>query len=176
MKITAILLALVFSASSTIIFDFNPSSDLSNWRIVDDVVMGGRSNGNFKLNDAGHGLFSGEVSLENNGGFSSLRYQFNTKEINDFKKVTIHLKGDGKRYQFRVKSKKYDQHSYITYFTTSGEWETIEIKLDKMYPSWRGMKLDMDNYPGETMEEIAFLISNKKAESFQLEIDKIELH
>ena len=67
-------------------------------------------------------------------------------------------------------------HAYPVIVQTSGEWETIEIKLDEMYPSWRGMKLDMDNYPGETMEEIAFLISNKKAESFQLEIDNIELH
>ena len=176
MKLIAIFLVFFVSASPEYIFDFNASSDLSNWRIVDDVVMGGRSDGNFKLTESGNGLFSGDVSLENNGGFSSVRYRFEQKSIEGYKKVSIRLKGDGKRYQFRVKSKKYDQHSYIAYFTTSGEWETIEINLAKMYPSWRGMKLDMDNYPGETMEEIAFLISNKKAESFQLEIDNIELH
>ncbi|MGY8883923.1 MAG: CIA30 family protein, partial [Flavobacteriales bacterium] len=60
--------------TSPIIFDFNLKSDLKKWTIVDDVVMGGRSSGNFRLNDDGHGVFEGEISLENNGGFSSVRY------------------------------------------------------------------------------------------------------
>ena len=45
-----------------------------------------------------------------------------------------------------------------------------------MYPSWRGMKLDMPNYPGESMEEIAFLIANYKAEQFRLEIKEISFN
>jgi hypothetical protein len=44
-----------------------------------------------------------------------------------------------------------------------------------MKPTFRGRVLDIPNYPGETMEEIAFLISNKKNEAFQLEISKISL-
>ena len=63
-----------------ILFDFNIKSDISNWKVVDDVVMGGRSNGNFELNKNGYGVFSGNVSLENNGGFSSLRYRFDKKQ------------------------------------------------------------------------------------------------
>ena len=43
--------------------------------------MGGRSDGNFNLNKEGFAVFHGEVSLENNGGFSSLRYQFPEKDI-----------------------------------------------------------------------------------------------
>ena len=38
--------------------------------------MGGRSNDKFKIDSDGNGLFSGDVSLENNGGFSSVHYQF----------------------------------------------------------------------------------------------------
>ena len=38
------------------LFDFDSKSDISNWRTVDDVVMGGRSNGSFKINDAGYGM------------------------------------------------------------------------------------------------------------------------
>jgi hypothetical protein len=44
-----------------------------------------------------------------------------------------------------------------------------------MYPSFRGQKLELPNYPGQSMEEIAFLIANKTAETFALEIDRIEL-
>ena len=36
-----------------VIFDFNKKSDLQDWIIVDDVVMGGESLSTFKLNEDG---------------------------------------------------------------------------------------------------------------------------
>ena len=175
MKTIFLLLTALLIANTETIFDFKPTSNIANWYIVDDVVMGGRSEGNFYLSEQGHGVFSGEVSLENNGGFSSVRYRFNDKNVEGFKKIILTLKGDSKRYQFRVKSKANERHSYITYFETTGEWETIEIYLKDLWPSWRGMQLDMANYPAENLAEIAFLIANNKPESFSLEINKIEL-
>ena len=53
------------------LFNFTADSDISNWKILDDVVMGGRSDGNFKMNTEGHGEYTGRVSLKNNGGFSN---------------------------------------------------------------------------------------------------------
>lgn len=157
------------------IFTFDKDSDLSNWYIVDDVVMGGRSDGHFEINKEGHGLFYGDVSLDNYGGFSSVRYRFKKVEVTGKKHCKIRLKGDGKRYQFRVKENRNHRHSYIQYFETTGDWEVIELPLETMYPTFRGMKLDMANYAAITMEELSILISNKKAESFQLEIDWIVL-
>jgi len=113
--------------------------------------------------------------LENNGGFSSIRYSVNTIDVKGKTHCKIKLKGDGKRYQFRIKTSQNDRHSYIQYFETSGEWETISIPLSDMYPTFRGRQLDMPNYPIEHLEEVAFLIANSKAESFQLELDCIEL-
>lgn len=157
------------------LFNFNSKSNISNWRIVDDVVMGGQSNGNFTINEAGNGLFHGKVSLENNGGFSMVQYRFDTKDVSNYSKVLIKLKGDGKAYQFRVKSDSNDAHSYIYPFETNGEWQTIEVPFNTMYPTFRGRKLNTGNYTGKQMELIAFLIGNKKAESFILEIDSIVL-
>lgn len=157
------------------LFDFNKDCDLNNWYIMDDVVMGGRSEGNFSINKEGNGVFSGTVSLENNGGFSSLRYAFSAKDIQGQQYCKIRLKGAKKRYQFRVKSSSQDRHAYIHYFETSGDWETISIPLAEMYPSFRGRRLDMDNFPIEQLAEISFLVGNKKAESFELELDWIRL-
>ncbi|MGB5419194.1 CIA30 family protein [Algibacter sp.] len=170
-----LIIFLIISQTPMILFDFNTNSNISNWRIVDDVVMGGRSNGDFKINDAGNGFFSGDVSLENNGGFSMVQYDFETKKTSNFSKVCIKLKGDGKKYQFRIKSSVSDKHSFISTFQTTGEWETIEIPFNTMYPAFRGEKLDFQNFNGEQMEMIAFLIGNKKAEAFNLEIDSIVL-
>ena len=158
-----------------LIYNFNSRSNLRNWHVIDDVVMGGRSAGNMDINTKGHGVFSGEVSLENNGGFSSVRYQFLEKNVGDYAKVLLRVKGDGKLYQFRVKSDKNQRYSYIATFPTSGDWETIEIELKAMYPAFRGMRLNMSNYPAEKLAEIAILFGNKKNESFRLEIDEISL-
>ncbi len=158
-----------------VLYDFSEKSNLNNWRIVDDVVMGGRSDGHFEINQDGHAVFYGKVSLENNGGFSSVRYRSGQEKIEGFSKVLIRLRGDGKKYQFRVKSDKYDRHSYIYYFQTSGQWQDVEIPLLEMEPGFRGRRLNMPNYPAQFLEEIAFLISNKVPENFRLEIDKITL-
>ena len=175
-----LILILIFStfiiSGNMILFDSSRGCDLSDWSIVDDTVMGGRSNGNVKVSTEGHAVFNGLVSLENNGGFSSIQYNLSRLKIMDSKKILIRLKGDGKQYQFRVKADRYDRHSYISHFQTTGEWQTIEIQLNDMYPSFRGMKLELPNFPGKELEEIAFLISNKKDESFKLVIDKIILN
>jgi NADH dehydrogenase [ubiquinone] 1 alpha subcomplex assembly factor 1 len=169
------LILLVLVMQTQFIYDFNKNSSPRDWRIIDDGVMGGLSQGKFFIDSAGNGVFAGEVSLENNGGFSSVRYQFEKISVTKESKVRIRLKGDGKNYQFRIKDKATSYYSYITNFKTSGDWETIEIKLSELYPSFRGQTLNLPNFDSDSFEEIVFLIGNKKNESFQLVLDKIEL-
>ncbi len=158
-----------------LIFNFSETSNLDAWRIVDDGVMGGKSNGSFSLTEDGHGNFSGVISLKNNGGFSSVRHNFNEISVTEDSKICIKLKGDGKQYQFRIKHNTNDYYSYIFPFETSGAWETIEIELKDMYPSFRGRKLDMPNFSEDSIEELVFLIGNKKEEAFTLLLDNIQL-
>ena len=157
------------------IFDFNKDASLQNWEMLDDVVMGGCSEGDISLNPQGHGLFSGTVSLENNGGFSSVRYIPATLKVDPKDAIKIHLKGDGKRYQFRVKYNRQAYESYITNFITTGEWEEITISLNDLYPTFRGKELDQPNFNHHTIYQLGFFIGNKKNEKFELLIDKIEL-
>ena len=161
--------------NSKVIFDFNKESDLQGWKVIDDVVMGGESSGTFALSADGNGVFQGSISLDNNGGFSSVRYGFQKIQVEDYTKVVIKLRGDGKDYQFRIKANSQDYYSYILPFSTSGEWQEIEIPLKDMYPSFRGRRLDQPNFSKDSIEEITFLIGNKKEESFKLLIDKIAL-
>jgi hypothetical protein len=85
------------------------------------------------------------------------------------------LKGDGKKYQFRVKSKRSNYYSYIYEFQTTTDWQTIEIPIIELYALFRGRTVDIPNYDGTNLEEIAFLVGNKKNETFELIIDKIEV-
>jgi hypothetical protein len=170
-----IITAMVLLMKSQLIFDFNHNANITDWKIVDDVVMGGRSNGQFKIDSDGNGIFSGDVSVENNGGFSSVRYQFEKINTTKESKVIIRLKGDGKEYQFRIKNNRNTYYSYITNFKTSGDWENIIINLKDLYPSFRGQTMNIPNFAGNSIEEIVFLIGNKKNESFTLVLDKIEI-
>lgn len=157
------------------LYQFTTASNTNDWRIVNDVVMGGKSSASLHINAAGKGVFEGYVSLENNGGFSSLRYRLNKEGIKPNTTLVLKIKGDGKKYQFRIKDKLSNYYSYTSSFTSSTEWEIIKIPLAEMYPTFRGRTLNIPNYKEGTIEEIAFLIGNKRAESFKLEIDFIGL-
>lgn len=172
MKLLTLLTIVIMPLQMTL-FDFSKAADITGWEIVDDVVMGGRSGGSFSLSREGTGVFSGKVSLENNGGFSSVRYDTGTLDIAGHDAFLLKVKGDGKRYQFRVKSGKYDRQSYISYFETNGEWQEILLPMKDMHPTFRGMRLNMENYPGKKLEQVSFLIGNERAETFRLEIDEI---
>ena len=158
-----------------LIYDFSQTRDLAGWYVVNDGVMGGLSKGTMELNTDGHGVFQGTVRLENNGGFSSVRYPFETIRVSEYDYLVLRVKGDGKRYQLRAKSRKGQYYSYVSYFQTSGQWETIKVPLRDMYPVFRGNRLNQPDYDGVQLEEIGFLIGNKKAETFRLEIDSIYL-
>jgi hypothetical protein len=168
-------ISILYFMTTITLVDFDHSSDLERWRVVDDGVMGGLSEGTFTVGEEGHGVFSGDVSLENNGGFSSVRHRTGIVDISSATKVILTVKGDGKQYQFRVRDDAGSYYSYITVFSTTGEWEDIDIDLSDMYASFRGRTLDIPNFSGKQIEEITFLIGNKKNESFKLLIDKIVL-
>lgn len=157
------------------LFNRKMPEEYPSWMVVDDVVMGGRSNGKIDWTKDRNFVFEGRVSLENNGGFSSIRSSFEEKKVSPFSRVCIRLKGDGKRYQFRLKSSQSDRYSFARHFHTSGEWETIKIPLREFYPTFRGRKLDLPNYPAQKIAEISFLIANNQAEQFRLEIDRVYL-
>ena len=84
--------------------------------------MGGKSSSTITINKEGHGQFSGTVSTENNGGFSSVRHIFKPVSVKKTSKIMcLELKGDGKVYQLRVKDRYNNYFSYIHTFSTSGE-------------------------------------------------------
>jgi NADH dehydrogenase [ubiquinone] 1 alpha subcomplex assembly factor 1 len=175
MKFLIILSMTVMMDPGAVIVDFTAGSSHGEWRIVDDVVMGGRSGGSFSVSEEGMGVFQGRVSLENNGGFSSVQYNLPKRNVEAYRYFGIRLKGDGKRYQFRVRSDPSQSHSYAHYFQTSGEWQTIRVSMDDMFPTLRGVRLNIPGYPGRELSMIAFLIGNERNEEFCLEIESIRL-
>ena len=158
-----------------VIADFSERVGITGWEVEDDVVMGGRSQGAFSIGEDGNAVFSGDVSLENNGGFSSAQYYFDPVDVTPYRSAVLRLKGDGKPYQFLVESERNQRHYYVYEFQTGHDWQTVRVPLAKMYPVYRGDRLEIPNYAGQSLAMVRFLIGNKKAEKFRLEIDAIWL-
>ena len=175
MRYIFLLSILIQNNDPIVIFNFNSSSNIRNWQVVDDGVMGGVSKGNFILNDEGNGYFSGNVSLDNNGGFSSLRYTFSPISIAGFEYVKLTIKGDGGKFNFRVKENARDYYSFAKEIDSSGDWEEVMIPLKELAPVFRGQLLNMPRFQGEQIEQLSILRANKKHETFTLQIKKIEL-
>lgn len=147
------------------------------WRVQDDVVMGGRSDSQLKMTDENRAYFSGRVSLENNGGFCSIHQtvENNPYSIADnLDAFVLTVRGDGKKYNFRVRTPN-GRHSYGFTFATAGggEWETISIDFNKMEAKFRGEHVEGPNYAGEDILEMQLLIGNKKEETFEIYIESI---
>ena len=60
-------------AEDRVLFKFDNAEAAKPWQTVNDGVMGGRSDGRFKINEDKKMEFFGTLSLENNGGFASVR-------------------------------------------------------------------------------------------------------
>ncbi|WP_077403818.1 CIA30 family protein [Cellulophaga omnivescoria] len=154
--------------------NFIHTTDSKEWHTITDAVMGGVSKSNFKIATDNLGVFSGYVSLENNGGFAMVKH-CTSLHCKNYSTICITLKGDGKVYQIRIKENTATKHWFIAPFTTNGDWQTIEIKLNNMYAMFRGNKVDIPNFNAENINEIAFLIGNKTVEDFKLELKSIAL-
>ncbi|SEB44242.1 Complex I intermediate-associated protein 30 (CIA30) [Tenacibaculum sp. MAR_2009_124] len=172
MKLLTIIAALFMTISEIVICDFS-KNNFYNWKVINDDVMGGISTSSMKVNSNGQGVFSGEVSTENNGGFAMTRLKTAVEISNKNKRIVLHVKGDGKEYQFRIKSQAGARYWYVQSFKTTTEEQKIELNLKDFYPSFRGYKLNKENFNSDKIEEIAILIGNKKNENFQLKITKI---
>jgi beta-xylosidase len=161
------------------IYDFTKQGK-GKWRVQNDVVMGGRSDSQLKMTEDSRAQFSGSVSLENNGGFCSIHQTTETNPYviaENYKAFMITLKGDGKDYNFRVRTPN-GRYSYgFTFSTEEGnDWEKISIPFELMEASYHGEPVDVPNYQGENVVEMQLLIGNKKEESFEILIESIEVN
>lgn len=175
MKYVLILLFVSLSSKSDMkkVYTFSTQTNIKEWRIVNDGVMGGISKSAIVLTDAGYGKFSGHVSLANNGGFASIQLNTKIRLAASDKFIVLRVKGDGKNYEFRLKGEISQSESYVHQFSTSGEWENIKLPISAFYPQFRGNKLNIPNFNFENIEQVSFLIANKQEEDFELLIDWI---
>ncbi len=85
-----------------ILFNFENVEAAKKWQSVNDGVMGGRSDGQFKITDDKKMEFSGTLSLENNGGFASVRASGGNLGLKADDVIVARVRGDGLKYNFNL--------------------------------------------------------------------------
>jgi len=159
------------------IFAFDNPQDGEPWGAVNDNVMGGISDGRVRMTDRGTLEFFGSVSLENNGGFASIRSRRADVDLSSFGGLLVRVRGDGKRYDFNLRTNvRIMAGSYRAKFETSADaWQEIYLPFGDFEPTSFGLvRKNLPALDPSKIRSFGFLISDKQAGSFGLEVDWIK--
>jgi len=148
---------------------------LLDWRVIDDVVMGGRSCGRV-VGGARNIVFSGNLSTDNNGGFSSIRCAL-PRPLRRFDTVRLRLKGDGRRYQLRMRdSDAPDAPAWRAFFETHGNVQDIVLGAGDFEAVNRGRRVEV--LPGlrsRALRFVGLMLTAGDEGPFMLELESLEL-
>ena len=163
---------------TSVLFDFSDPASVALWSPIDDGVMGGLSRSHLRHDAAGHAVFAGHVSFENNGGFASVRSLPALHDLAGCDAFVIRVRGDGRRYKFTARiDRSFDSAIYQSVFQTKkGEWEEHRLPMKNFVPTFRGRVLSSEPPldPARVMS-VGFLIADKQDGPFQLEVAWIKV-
>ncbi len=162
---------------SDIISQFEKSDKDIRWYTVNDGVMGGLSKGIFQYTENGTGVFKGDLSLDNNGGFSWLKAVNQDMDLRGSEGINIRIKGDGRKYALTLKNPDRQRVMYFASFfeTKNGEWEEISLPIKSFKGYFYGQNVNaVSSMNEEKMKEIGIILLDKKPGPFALEIDWVK--
>ena len=107
----------------------------SDWRALNDGVMGGRSIG---VVDYGRNTmtWAGTVSLENNGGFSSVRSPWGKSDLSGFSSITMRCRtttGQPDTFTLTMEtSERWWMPYWKANFTVEPEWSEVTVPFERL--------------------------------------------
>ncbi|MEM6361858.1 MAG: CIA30 family protein [Bacteroidota bacterium] len=154
---------------------FKKSTDISDWKITNDGVMGGLSKGAIKTTDSGI-LFFGEVSLKNFGGFTSYKSAFKEYDLSQYKKVEIKYRSTGSDMAMQLEtSKQFFSPYFKVNLPVSKDWIVRSIDLTKFnqYQMGESTGSKIQGRDLKRVVRIGFITNEKKEGPFQFEVEFI---
>lgn len=164
------------------LFRFDTPAAAAAWRAIDDRVMGGVSRSHLRFDPAGHAVFEGEVSLDQGGGFASVRAPVATAAAATgaaaASAVVIEALGDGRQYKLSLfLDDAFDAPAYQAPLRpTAGSWQVLALPLAGFVPRFRGRAVAGAAALDPTrIRQAGLLIADRQAGPFALQLRAIGL-
>ena len=155
------------------LFAFASPDTASAWQAVNDGVMGGVSDGRFRITERQTMEFYGTLSLENNGGFASVRSRPRALGLQTGDTIVARVRGDGREYQLNLYTP--ERMRALSYRapvqTRAGEWIEVRIPLDRFEATSFGQVIrGAGPVAPPSVTSIGFLLAEKTPGPFALEV------
>ncbi len=177
MKLLIIITTMLFLYNNSGEINFGSSGNSDSWYAVNDGVMGGLSSGLLKETKNSI-VFSGAVSLENNGGFASIRSSYDNYKLSKFNTVEVRYKSTD--YDFAM-TMELNKRFYMPYYKfnlpeTKNKWKIVNIELNQFeaYSLGRNLGYSLDDESKNEIIRLGFISNEKNAGKYQIEIDYIK--
>ncbi|MGE5266937.1 MAG: CIA30 family protein [Deltaproteobacteria bacterium] len=158
------------------LFDFHAAESTADWSAIDDAVMGGIFSSRLRHDPAGHAVFEGVVSLDNNGGFASVRSHPAALGAPEATSYVLDIRGDGKRYKLTLRTDDaFDGVNYQAAFEPPrDQWTTVRLPVSEFRPTFRGRVVAAAPLldPGG-VRQIGLMIADRQAGAFSLAVRSI---
>lgn len=172
-----ITMFILITLSEALIIDFGQSAENKSWSIVNDGVMGGKSQSQV-IEHENSLIFSGEISLKNNGGFASLQSPKKEQDLSTFTHVAIKYRSSGQDFALRLLKYQafYRPHFKHHFKPTDGEWQLVSIPLEdfKEYVLSSPTGASISKIDLQEVIRLGIIVSNEKEGPFSIEIDYIK--
>lgn len=171
--------AVVPDGAGVVLAALDSAGEVATWTTVNDPVMGGMSTSRITFGDGGL-VFSGTISLENNGGFASARSPQNPdigRKAAGARALRVHALGDGKTYLLKVGIDG-QPWSYVQRFPTEANVQRI---YDLPVGGFQAVGMRLDPAPDapqtldpSTINQVAVYILDKQQGPFEISVSAID--
>jgi len=176
------LMTALFSTASAgplqLITDFPQEPGGIEWLVVNDDVMGGKSSGEFELDD-GNLMFTGSTNTLG-GGFSSIRSRGPRMDLSEFSGIRLRVRGDGRQYSWQLRTDAMYRGRELGFWsefeTTAGQWLVIDLPFADFVPKFRGNKLDVAPPNPAHIRGLGLMISDGKDGPFAIAVDSVQAY
>ncbi|MEO1218708.1 MAG: CIA30 family protein [Bacteroidota bacterium] len=178
-EMSLIALAIFFSSGFLIETEFNFGKDKmgNDWEVINDGVMGGLSKGKIEMTENTL-KFSGSISLDNYGGFTSVKSPFTKIDLSNSKKVKIRYRTKNQSVAISLENSKefYKPYFKMNLANTNNEWKTVDRSINEFKENKLGQETStqISSKFLESVQRIGLITSQKKEGDFTVEIDYIK--
>lgn len=158
--------------------DFGSMYEKHSWYVLNDSLMGGRSEGAFTA-EKGQLIFAGRTNADE-GGFSSIRTDGMHITLSRFAGIRLRVLGDGRQYTWRMTTTAKHQGQPIAYWATfetrKGVWATVDLPFADFVPRFRGLPIDGPPFDANNITGMGLMIYDKQDGPFEVRLDSMGVY